>query len=108
MRGRRPSAFGGCLIDPRVIEPIAARGWPAAETAELGGWRLYASSGHSGRINTCWALEPLERDIDEAIGLVEAWYEARGLPPKFKIVQVGDAAFDLIGRLRRRGYVSDT
>jgi ribosomal protein S18 acetylase RimI-like enzyme len=96
------------LIDPRVIEPISARGWPAAETAELGGWRLYASSGHSGRINTCWALDPLERDIDEAIGLVEAWYEARGLPPKFKIVQVGDAAFDLIGRLRRRGYVSDT
>ena len=96
------------MIDPRLIEPISARGWPAAESAELGGWRLYASSGHSGRINTCWALEPLGRDIDEAIGLVEAWYEARGLPPKFKIVYAGDAALDLIARLRRRGYSSNT
>jgi ribosomal protein S18 acetylase RimI-like enzyme len=96
------------LIGPGLIEPIAARGWPAAESEDLGGWRLYASSGQSGRINTCWALEPPGRDVDEAIAATEAWYQARALPPKFKIVQVGESALDLIGRLRRRGYVSNT
>ncbi len=96
------------MIDPRVIEPIAARGWPAAETAELGGWRLHASSGHSGRINTCWALEPPDRDIDAAIAAAEAWYAARGFAPKFKIVEADAASLDLIARLRRLGYVSDT
>src|SRR5271170_6827471 len=96
------------MTDPRVIEPIAARGWPAAESAELGGWRLYASAGHSGRINTCWALEPPDRHVDAAIAAAEAWYAARGLPPKFKIVEADEASLDLIARLRRRGYVSDT
>jgi N-acetylglutamate synthase len=96
------------LIDPRLIEPIAARGWPAAESAGLGAWRLYASSGQSGRINTCWALEPPGLPIEEAIDDAEAWYVARGLAPKFKIVEGDEGALDLIARLRRRGYVSDT
>ena len=96
------------MIDPRLIEPIAARGWPAAESAELGGWRLYAASGQSGRINTCWALEPPDRDTEAAIDLVEAWYVARGLAPQFKIVEADQRALDLIARLRRRGYASNT
>lgn len=96
------------MIDPHVIEPIAARGWPAAESAELGGWRLHASAGQSGRINTCWTLEPPGRDVDAAIAAAEAWYVARGLPPRFKIVEADQASLDVIARLRRRGYRSDT
>lgn len=96
------------MIDPRLIEPIAARGWPAAESAELGGWRLYASAGQSGRINTCWALEPPDCDTEAAIDAAEAWYTARGLAPKFKIVEADAGALDLIARLRRRGYSSNT
>jgi GNAT superfamily N-acetyltransferase len=96
------------LIDPHVIEPIAARGWPAAQSAELGGWRLYASAGQSGRINTCWTLESPDRGVDEAIAAAEAWYVARGLPPRFKIVEADQASLDVIARLRRRGYRSDT
>lgn len=96
------------MIDPRLIEPIAARGWPATQSAELGGWRLHASEGQSGRINTCWALEPPDRDIDAAIDFVEAWYVARGLAPQFKIVEGGERALDLVARLRKRGYLSNT
>jgi hypothetical protein len=59
------------LIDPHVIEPIAARGWPAAHTDQLGGWRLHASEGQSGRINTCWTLEPPDRDLESAIEAAE-------------------------------------
>ena len=28
------------MVDPRDLEPVAARAWQAAETSELGGWRL--------------------------------------------------------------------
>ena len=96
------------MIDPRVIEPIAARGWPAAHTDRLGGWRLHASDGQSGRINTCWALEPPDRDIEAAIDSAEAWYAARGLAPRFKIIEADPQALDLVARLRRRGYTSNT
>lgn len=94
--------------DPRLIEPISARGWPAAETAMLGGWRLHASSGQSGRINTCWALEPADRPADEAIAVVEAWYLARGLRPMFKLIEGCGAPADLAERLAGRGYTSNT
>ncbi len=96
------------MIDPRLIEPIAARGWPAAQTAELGGWRLYGSEGQSGRINTCWTLEAADRDPDAAIAAAEAWYAARGLQPRFKIVEGFASPADLAERLSRRGYVSNT
>jgi ribosomal protein S18 acetylase RimI-like enzyme len=91
-----------------LIEPIAARGWPAAESAELGGWRLYASDGQSGRINTCWVMDPPGRDVEEAIAAAETWYLARGLAPRFKIVERHAEPADLVERLARRGYASNT
>jgi ribosomal protein S18 acetylase RimI-like enzyme len=95
-------------VDPRLIEPIAARGWPAAETDAIGGWRLHASQGLSGRINTCWALEPADRPVDEAIEAAEAWYRARGMKPRFKLVDGDGAPQDMARRLAQRGYVSNT
>lgn len=92
------------MTDPRVLEPIAARGWPAAESAKLGGWRLHASAGQSGRINTCWPLEAPDRDIDAAIAAAEAWYGARGFAPRFKIVEGCSHPPDLAERLAARGY----
>jgi ribosomal protein S18 acetylase RimI-like enzyme len=92
------------MTDPRVLEPIAARGWPAAESAKLGGWRLHASAGQSGRINTCWPLDAPDRDIDAAIAAAEAWYAARGFAPRFKIVEGCSHPPDLAERLAARGY----
>ncbi len=96
------------MTDPRVLEPIAARGWPAAESAELGGWRLHASAGQSGRINTCWPLDAPDRDIDAAIAAAEAWYRARGFAPRFKIVEGCSHPPDLAERLAARGYAPRT
>ena len=93
-------------VDARVLEPIAARGWRAAECDELGGWRLHASAGQSGRINSCWPLAPPDRPAGAAIAAVERWYRARGLPPKFKIAGARTAPPDLEARLARRGYVA--
>ena len=92
------------MTDPQVLEPIAARGWPAAEIAKLGGWRLHASAGQSGRINTCWPLDAPDRDIDAAIAAAEAWYAARGFAPRFKIVEGCSHPPDLAERLAARGY----
>jgi GNAT superfamily N-acetyltransferase len=94
------------MVDPAELEPIAARAWRAAEEADLGGWRLFASSGFSGRINACWPLAPPDRRLPEAIAAVEAWYAARRLPPVFKVVEA--AVPDLTGALAEAGYRSDT
>jgi ribosomal protein S18 acetylase RimI-like enzyme len=96
------------VIDPRLLEPICARGWPAAECGEIGGWRLYRSDGQSGRINTCWVTEPAGTDVETAITAVEAWYQARGQRPRFKLVEGHEAPGDLAERLARRGYASNT
>jgi ribosomal protein S18 acetylase RimI-like enzyme len=96
------------MSDPKVIEPIAARGWPAVESAEMGGWRLYASRGCSGRINTCWQHGAPGRPAMEAIEAVEAWYAARGFPARFKIVEADPAGAELVELLVQRGYRSHT
>jgi ribosomal protein S18 acetylase RimI-like enzyme len=96
------------MTDPRVLEPIAARGWPAAESAELGGWRLHASAGQSGRINTCWPLDAPDRSVEAAIAAAEAWYAVRGLAPRFKLVEGCSHPPDLAERLAARGYAPRT
>lgn len=96
------------MTDPRVLEPIAARGWPAAESAKLGGWRLHASAGQSGRINTCWPLDAPDRSVEDAIAAAEAWYAGRGLTPRFKIVEGCSHPDDLAERLASRGYAPQT
>jgi ribosomal protein S18 acetylase RimI-like enzyme len=92
------------MIDPLALEPVTARAWRAAEEAELGAWRLYASSGQSGRINACWPLGAPDRPVDAAIAAVEAWYRARGLTPKFKLAGAAARPPDLDRRLSERGY----
>ena len=87
-----------------ALENVAARAWPAASIGRLGGWRLYASSGFSGRINACWPLEDPGLPVDEAIAAVEAWYAARGLPPLFKTVEAASLPSGLTARLAERGY----
>lgn len=92
------------MIDPAILEPLADDAWPARERERLGGWRLNASSGHSMRINACWPLAAPDRDPDAAIDAVEAWYAARGLPPRFKLTESVVAPADLAERLAERGY----
>ncbi|HJV40148.1 GNAT family N-acetyltransferase [Caulobacter sp.] len=92
------------MIDPATLEPLADDAWPARERARLGGWRLNASSGRSMRINACWPLEAPDRDPEAALDAAEAWFAARGLPPRFKLTDGVFAPADLPERLSRRGY----
>lgn len=95
-------------MDIIALEDVSARAWPALHRARIGGWRLNASTGHTGRANTCWALEAPDRPVDAAFEAVEAWYAGLGLPPKFKTVDGATAPDDLPALLAARGYASNT
>lgn len=94
------------MIDPAILEPLADDAWPARERERLGGWRLNASSGRSMRINACWPLAAPDRDPDAALDAAEAWFAARGLPPRFKLTDGLVAPADLTDRLAARGYAA--
>jgi GNAT superfamily N-acetyltransferase len=91
-------------LDIVALEQVAARAWPAARAARVGGWRLYASSGFSGRINACWPLEDPGTSLARALAETEAWYEGQGLPCVFKLVESACRPAGLAGTLARRGY----
>lgn len=103
--------FGGYALDAVdivALEDVSSRAWPALHLERLGGWRLHASTGHTGRANTCWALEAPDRPVREAIEAVEAWYQSHGLPPKFKTVDGATQPLGLARRLVNRGYAANT
>jgi GNAT superfamily N-acetyltransferase len=91
-------------VDPRLLEPVADRAWPARESAVLGGWRLNASDGWSLRINACWPLGEPGWPLDEAIDKVEAFYGTRGLPARFKLADGAVTPANLSEHLLARGY----
>ncbi|CAN5181491.1 GNAT family N-acetyltransferase [soil metagenome] len=91
-------------FDPRELEPIADRAWPARESVALGGWRLKTSDGWSRRINACWPLSNPELPVDEAIDAVEAFYAARGFPACFKLADGASVPANLAEHLMARGY----
>jgi ribosomal protein S18 acetylase RimI-like enzyme len=87
------------------LETIVVDSWPAAETAELGGWLLRASGGPTHRGNSVATLAasgpaPLSARIEQA----ERWYVERGQRPLF---QLGPCALPvgLDAALAARGYV---
>jgi len=94
------------IIDPAVLEPVSDRAWPARDQVRLGGWRLNAADGWSMRTNACWTLADPEGDPEAALDAVEAWYQTRGLRPRFKLTDGATAPADLPDRLTRRGYAA--
>lgn len=93
-------------MDILTLETLSERAWPALEQAAIGGWRLHASGGHTGRANTCWTLQAPDRDLDAAFAAVEDWYARRNLPSGFKTTDGATAPEDLADALRARGYVA--
>ena len=87
-----------------ALESVSARAWPAARAMGLGGWRLHASAGFSGRINACWPLGDPGIDLDDAIAHTETWYEGHALPSLFKIVDAACLPAILPERLAVLGY----
>jgi ribosomal protein S18 acetylase RimI-like enzyme len=92
--------------DELALQDVMARGWPPVETAELGGWRLRAAGGFTGRANSVLPLARPGRPLDEALSAARAWYAARDLP---LWVQVPTEARRLLdAELAERGWSATT
>lgn len=87
---------------------MTSRAWPARVRERLGGWRLNAAGGRTGRANTCWALEAPDRDPVEAIAAVEAWYAGQGQAPRFKTTDGATQPANLPELLAASGYRVDS
>jgi GNAT superfamily N-acetyltransferase len=62
------------------LEAVAARGWPAPDTARLGGWLLRAGGGWTRRANSTLLLGDPGMPVADALDRVRSWYADRGLP----------------------------
>jgi GNAT superfamily N-acetyltransferase len=72
-------------IDVVALEKIAAEAWQPLELEELGGWRLRAARGFTGRANSVLPLGSPGVPLDEALTTVAHWYRARSLPPMIQV-----------------------
>ena len=92
-----PASYGRPVPDRLLLERLAADAWPPLEQQVVDGWRLRAAAGVTRRANSALPLsDALPLDA------VEAFYDARGLPPT---VQVSDARTD--AALADRGWQRD-
>jgi N-acetylglutamate synthase len=101
-RGRPHTAIS--TVD---LERLMADGWRAVEEEWLGDWMLRASSGFTGRGNSVLPLGDPGTSMETAVGHVEEWYAARGLPSQFHLdlPASGEAADEPLGMvLVDRGY----
>ena len=71
--------------DELALEAVAARGWRAAETAQLGGWLLRGDGGFTGRANSVLPLRAPGVPIGEALATARGWYASRGLPLRIHV-----------------------
>ena len=67
-------------VDILALEAVAARGWPAPETALLGAWLLRAGEGWTRRANSALLLGDPGMPVPAALDRVRSWYAQRGLP----------------------------
>lgn len=96
----------GDLALIRTLETLAANAWPAAEIAELDGWRLRHTTGVTRRANSVWPNQWHEAThLASSLARVEDFYQARGLPARYQICPAA-LPVDLDAHLAQRGYVS--
>jgi GNAT superfamily N-acetyltransferase len=92
---------------PRVtdeeLDAIAARAWPAAEEAPLGGWTLRHAGGFTRRANSVLVDGDPGRPLDEALAEVVRWYGERGTTP---YLQLSDSS-PWAARAAGRGWVRE-
>jgi GNAT superfamily N-acetyltransferase len=89
--------------DELALEAVAARGWRAAETAELGGWLLRANGGFTSRANSVLPLRAPGLPLEAAIAQARAWYAERGLPLRFAVPAESRRLLD--AELGERGWI---
>ena len=101
---RVPPARLNRALDATVteVQRMSALSWRALETERMGGWRLRAGGGFTGRANSVLPLGEPGLRFDDAIAYVERWYDDRGLVPRFQLPQPDTAALSTV--LTERGW----
>jgi len=102
-RERRPGAGAHLQISTDALELEAAEHWRPQEREDLGGWRLRAAGGFTGRANSALAVGDPDCDLDTALERVRAFYAARDLEA---VVAAPTGA--LSEELERRGWAVRT
>ncbi|MBH1935648.1 GNAT family N-acetyltransferase [Streptomyces sp. AV19] len=103
-----PARRRGPAATVRELQETAARGWPAVETARLGGWTLRAAGGFTARANSALPLGDSGLPLPAALDRVTAWYAERGLPARVQVT-TGDPDADrrLDDELAARGWTEE-
>ncbi|WP_330478574.1 GNAT family N-acetyltransferase [Streptomyces platensis] len=103
-----PARRRGPAATARELQTVAARGWPAVETAHLGEWTLRASGGFTRRANSVLPLGDPGVPLEVALERIGQWYDERGLPPVI-VVATGQADTDerLAAELAERGWTGE-
>ena len=81
----RAGTLGGMAISISDLEEVAALGWRGTEEEPLGGWRLRAAGGFTGRANSALAVGDPGLPLPAAAAAVHRWYAARGLPTMISV-----------------------
>ncbi|MHA7959418.1 GNAT family N-acetyltransferase [Streptomyces sp. L500] len=103
-----PARRRGPAAGLRELQEVAARGWPARETARLGGWALRAAGGFTTRANSALPLGDPGLPLPEALERVAAWYAERGLPAYVQVATGHpDADERLDAELARHGWTAE-
>jgi ribosomal protein S18 acetylase RimI-like enzyme len=87
----------------REFQERAARGLPAAEVTDAGGWWLRHAPGCSWWVGT--VLAHGDGDLARGITAAEEFYAERGLPARFQVSPASPAGLD--AALGERGYRLD-
>jgi ribosomal protein S18 acetylase RimI-like enzyme len=73
------------VVTDEEMDTIAARAWPATETARLGDWTLRYAGGFTRRANSVLVGGDPGVPVDEALAEVVRWYRERGLTPYLQL-----------------------
>jgi N-acetylglutamate synthase len=88
------------------LEEVAADGWRGTEEDRLGGWRLRAAGGFTGRANSALAEGDPGLPLRTAAAMVHRWYAARERPAMISVAYPGGRPHesDLDSFLARAGW----
>jgi ribosomal protein S18 acetylase RimI-like enzyme len=108
-RASFPSHADGVAASEEIarLEGVAFRAWPAAIVVDHKGMLMRVTGGDSRRANSAalHACDP-HLSVDEAIAVAEAFYDERGLVPRFQVGPRAPAGLD--EALAARGYAAAT
>lgn len=87
-----------------ALEHACIRAWPAKHATEIDGWRAFATSGRSWRVNSTWPLAWTGGDLGASIDAAERWANEHAIRPAFKLADGATQPPHLVDVLAQRGY----